>query len=231
MILCRQHSHVNVTTLIHSRDGGLPDRGLFGKINSRTQTPVNAVWLVIFLSILMGSIYWASLIAVYAIFSMCAVALDLSYVIPVICRRWFADHPEVQFKPGPFYMRKWGVYVNAIMVVWTGESFAFVTLILHESLSIAEMLILSIYALTAFEVTILCFPTVMPLTAQNMNYAAPITIGVMVLSLIWYFAGARRHYSGPRSNLGETHARPEGRVTAEELSRGSSEEDVNKGRM
>jgi len=72
-----------------SRDGGLPDRGVFGRINKYTKTPIYSVWLVIFISVLMGCLLWASPIAVQAVFSMCAVALDLSYVIPVIGRRWF----------------------------------------------------------------------------------------------------------------------------------------------
>lgn len=161
-----------------SRDGGLPDRGLFGKLNKTTHTPINAVWLVVFIAILMGVLNFASYIAVSAIFSMTAVALDLSYVIPVVCRRWFENHPEVNFKPGPFYMRGWGKWVNLIMVVWT-----------------------------AFEVVILCFPSYKPITAQTFNYAAPITVGVMLLSGLWYLLHAHRFYSGPRSNLGETHER------------------------
>lgn len=36
--------------------------------------------------------------------------------------RWYRDHPEVNFKPGPFYMRGWGKWVNLVMVAWTGES-------------------------------------------------------------------------------------------------------------
>lgn len=32
-----------------------------------------------------------------------------------------------------------------------------------------------------------------------MNYAAPITGGVILLSGIWYFVGGWRHYKGPTS--------------------------------
>ncbi|KAI5454540.1 polyamine transporter tpo5 [Naganishia albida] len=161
-----------------SRDGGLPDRGLFGRLNSYTKTPVWSVWLVIILSVAMGALSWASLIAAQAIFSMCAVAMDLSYVIPVVCRRWYSTHPEVKFRPGPFYMGNWGLYINIIMVSWT-----------------------------FFECIILAFPTVQPITATNFNYSSIITIGVMVLSGIWYVLGGRRHYHGPKPNLGETHER------------------------
>lgn len=44
-------------------------------------------------------------------------------------------------------MRGWGVYINWIMVIWT-----------------------------AFEVVILVFPTVMPITAANMNYAVRLPV-------------------------------------------------------
>lgn len=40
-----------------------------------------------------------------------------------------------------------------------------------------------------------------------MNYAAPITVAVMLLSGLWYVLGAHRHYKGPRSNIGSTHER------------------------
>ncbi|ODN76623.1 hypothetical protein L202_05271 [Cryptococcus amylolentus CBS 6039] len=163
------------TVFAFSRDGALPDRGLFGIVNEKTKTPIYAVWLVVGISALMGCLSFASLTAVNAVFSMCAVAMDLSYIIPVICRRVFEGHPEVQFKPGPFYMGKWGYLVNIIMVLWT-----------------------------LFEVTILCFPETFPLTWDTFNYAAPITMAVMALSLVWYVAAGRKWYEGPRSNLEET---------------------------
>ncbi|OCF31661.1 amino acid permease [Kwoniella heveanensis BCC8398] len=160
------------TVFAFSRDGAFPDRGLLGRMNRTTKTPIIAVWAVVILSVLMGCLSFASLTAVNAIFSMTAVALDLSYIIPVICRRVFEGHPEVHFTPGPFYMRKWGILVNWIMVIWT-----------------------------LFEVTILAFPETYPLTWNTFNYAAPITIAVMALSFVWYFLGGRKYYDGPKSNL------------------------------
>lgn len=39
---------------------------------------------------------------------------DASYVIPIACSVWFADHPEVMFTPGPFYLGKtWYGYLGA----------------------------------------------------------------------------------------------------------------------
>lgn len=132
-----------------------------------------SVWVVIAISLLLGVLSFASLIAVGAIFSMCAVALDLSYIIPVVCRRVFGHHPEVVFHPGPFFMGSWGLYVNIIMVVWG-----------------------------LFEVTILTFPAYYPFDATTFNYSWVITLGVIIVSLVWYVLGGNRYYHGPKANVG-----------------------------
>lgn len=43
-------------------------------------------WLVVFLSILPGLLDLASPIAAQAIFALTAMALDLSYIVPIFCR-------------------------------------------------------------------------------------------------------------------------------------------------
>ncbi|KAG9103315.1 hypothetical protein FRC07_010027, partial [Ceratobasidium sp. 392] len=166
-----------------SRDRGLPDKGLFGRV-TKNHVPIYAVWLVVFLSILPGLLDLASPIAAQAIFALTAMALDLSYIVPIFCRRLFRNHPEVHFKPGPFYMGDGilGWTVNSLCIVWT-----------------------------IFVAIILAFPTVRPVTQLNMNYASVITIGVMVCSLAWYFAGARKHYHGPTGNLGPAHSNHDNR--------------------
>lgn len=60
-------------------------------------------------------------------------------------RRIYADHPEVQFKPGPFYMGDgwFGWTVNTIAVLWT-----------------------------IFVCIIFCMPNELPVNTQNMNYAS-----------------------------------------------------------
>lgn len=58
------------TVFAFSRDGAFPDRGFLGRMNKTTRTPIVAVWAVVLVSILMGVLSFASLIAVNAIFSM-----------------------------------------------------------------------------------------------------------------------------------------------------------------
>ena len=157
-----------------SRDRGLPDGGFFGRISVSTQTPLRAVWLTVLVSILPGLLDLASPVAANAVFAMTAMALDLSYVIPIILRRIFHSHPDVKFKPGPYYMGDgWiGVFANVWCALWT-----------------------------CFVSVVFALPTQMPVTATNMNYAAVIIVGVFTLSIAWYVLGAHRHYHGPVSNL------------------------------
>lgn len=54
---------------------------------------------------------------------------------------------------------------------------------------------------TLFVCVIFSFPTVVPVTADNMNYASVITVGVMVLAGLWYLVEGHRRYQGPQSNL------------------------------
>jgi hypothetical protein len=124
----------------------------------------------------MGLLALASPIAVYAIFSLCAIALDTSYLIPIFCKVIFRDHPEVNFVAGPFTLgRGWfAFFVNWTAILWT-----------------------------SFVVVILSLPNFLPVTASTMNYAAPITAAVMLGSAAWYYAKGRTYYTGPRNILEE----------------------------
>lgn len=71
------------TVYAFSRDHGLPDGGFFGKVSTRTHTPIRAIWFTTVLSILPGFLDFASPVAANAIFSLTAMALDLSYIVPI----------------------------------------------------------------------------------------------------------------------------------------------------
>ena len=157
-----------------SRDNGLPDRGFFARVNKRTGTTVNAVWLVVFFCILLGCLSFINYTAVLAIFSLAALGMDISYLIPIICRQFFANHPDVQFEPGPFFMGNgWlGRTVNWIAIFWT-----------------------------LFECTVLSFPVVKDVDANSMNWGSIVMFGVLAIVSIWYLVYARKVYHGPRSTL------------------------------
>ncbi|GJE92871.1 amino acid permease [Phanerochaete sordida] len=162
------------TIYAFSRDHGLPDGGFFGRVSPWTKTPLRAIWFTTLGSVIPGLLALASPVASNAIFAMTAMAFDLSYVVPIFLRRAYSGHPEVRFKPGPFYMGDgwFGWAVNVTCVLWT-----------------------------LFVCAIFSIPNEMPITGDNMNYAAPITGGVVLLSLIWFYLGGNRHYHGPAPNV------------------------------
>lgn len=162
------------TVYAFSRDHGLPDKGYFGYISRWTQTPLRAIWLATIVCVLPGLLDLTSSVATNAIFALAAMALDLSYIIPIFLRRVYANHPEVQFKPGPFYM-------GTGVIGWTAN--------------------ITCISWTLFMSVIFSLPTILPVTRENMNYASVITIGVVVVSGTWYILSAHQHYHGAVSNL------------------------------
>src|ERR1700679_3144779 len=123
----------------------LPDGGYFGKISDITHTPLRAVWFSTIASIFPMLLNLASPVAANAIFSVATMALDLGYIIPIFCRRAFHSHPDVMFKPGPFYMGDGmlGLVFNCTWISWT-----------------------------LFVSVVFSIPTILPVTKLNMNYAS-----------------------------------------------------------
>lgn len=72
-------------------------------------------------------------------------------------------------EPGPFNMGKASFWVNAWAVLWT-----------------------------TFVSIIFILPTIRPVTAENMNYAALILVGIIVFAVIWWYVSGRHFYIGPR---------------------------------
>jgi amino acid transporter len=69
-----------------ARDEMLPFSKQMHQIWPRTHTPVIAVWVNVFFCACLGLIDLANYTAISAIFNVCAIAMDWSYCIPVLCK-------------------------------------------------------------------------------------------------------------------------------------------------
>lgn len=49
----------------------------------------------------------------------------------------------------------------------------------------------------AFSVALFCMPVALPVTASGMNYASVVFAGFAAISVLWYFAYARKKFTGP----------------------------------
>lgn len=65
-------------------------------INPLTQTPIYAMWISVFGVIAINLIGLGSYTAIADVFNVTAIALDVSYCIPIVCKLIFS-----QFEPGP----------------------------------------------------------------------------------------------------------------------------------
>ncbi|GAB7337319.1 hypothetical protein MBLNU457_g2676t1 [Dothideomycetes sp. NU457] len=108
------------TVFAFSRDRLLPGSKYWKVIDPRTDTPIIAVWFSVFWCAAINLIALGSYIAIAAIFNVCAIALDWSYCIPILCKLLGG-----RFQPGPWHMGKFSTAVNIWACAWT----AFVSVI------------------------------------------------------------------------------------------------------
>lgn len=108
------------TVFAFSRDRLLPFSNVWTTLNPWTGTPLYAVWASTFFCVIINLIGLGSYAAISGVFNICAIALDWSYIIPIICKLAFN-----KFEPGPWHMGKFSKIVNAWACLWT----LFVTII------------------------------------------------------------------------------------------------------
>ncbi|EON67913.1 hypothetical protein W97_07410 [Coniosporium apollinis CBS 100218] len=77
---------------------------------------------------------------------------------------------RVQFIEGPYTLGKWSKPVNAVAITWV-----------------------------VFISVVLFFPPVRPVTGSNMNYAICVAGLIALFSMSWWWAAARKKYTGPRT--------------------------------
>ena len=102
-------------TYAFARDGALPGSALWAKVNPRTGTPTNAIWLCVACSIVVALPALRTLVAFFAVTSIAVIGLYIAYVIPIFLRRRDPD-----FRVGPWNLGRWSPVIGWIAVVWVG---------------------------------------------------------------------------------------------------------------
>ncbi|GAA4385682.1 amino acid permease [Tsukamurella soli] len=96
-----------------SRDNALPGSRLWSRVNPRTHTPTNSIWLVTGLSIILASPALFNTTAYLAVTSIAVIGLYIAYVVPVYLRRRNPD-----FVPGRWNLGRFSAPIGWIAVVW-----------------------------------------------------------------------------------------------------------------
>ena len=97
-----------------SRDGALPGSQFWHRINKRTRTPTNSIWLAAVGAFILGLPYLYSPVAYAAVTSIAVIGLYIAYGIPIFLRL----RANSGFTPGPWTLGRWGRPVAIIAVAW-----------------------------------------------------------------------------------------------------------------
>jgi amino acid transporter len=97
-----------------SRDGALPASDLWHKINPRTRTPTNAIWLAAGGAFLLGLPYLWNATAYAAVTSIAVIGLYIAYVLPTFLRLRQGD----TFNHGPWHLGRWSKPIGTLAVLW-----------------------------------------------------------------------------------------------------------------
>jgi amino acid permease (GABA permease) len=96
-----------------SRDNALPGSRIWSKVNPRTGTPTNSIWLCVVLSILLASPALFNTTAYLAVTSIAVIGLYIAYVVPVFLRRRSSE-----FTTGPWNLGRWSPLVGWVAIGW-----------------------------------------------------------------------------------------------------------------
>jgi choline transport protein len=121
--------------------------------------------------VLLSLINIGSSTALNALLALTNISLYISYLVPIFLVLLKRLRKE-PLQFGPWTLGRWGMAVNLYAIVFG-----------------------------VFVCIFVPFPPMVPVTAENMNYCAPVFLGLIVLlGFDWVFRG-RRSYTGPLKKL------------------------------
>ena len=97
-----------------SRDGALPGSAFWHRVNKRTRTPTNAIWLAAGFAFLLGLPYLWNYTAYAAVTSIAVIGLYIAYVLPTFLRL----RQGASFRRGPWHLGRWSKPIGIIAVAW-----------------------------------------------------------------------------------------------------------------
>ena len=144
------------------------------QVNPHYRVPIRAIGLVTTVVVLLSLINIGSSTALNAIISLSTLALYISYLIPIA----LLVLKRIKYKSigptGPFTLGRWGLPLNVFALVYG-----------------------------VFICIFLPFPSTMPVTAVNMNYASPVFGFVLLFALAYWFIRGKYVYTGPIREISE----------------------------
>jgi choline transport protein len=152
-----------------ARDSATLYSKLFAHVDPKLQVPVPAIVAVTIVQMLLGLLYLGNSTAFNAVLSMAILGMYASYILPIVYMLFCGRRKLHKDQFGPFSMGLVvGPVVNLVAVAW--------------------LIVAMIFSM---------FPSVEPVTPQNMNYAVVVMGGWLTLGTVYFFLFGRKKYVGP----------------------------------
>jgi amino acid transporter len=97
-----------------SRDGAIPGSAFWHRINKRTRTPTNSIWLAAVGAFILGLPYLYSPVAYAAVTSIAVIGLYVAYIAPVFLRL----RAGKRFVEGPWTLGRWSRPIGIVATIW-----------------------------------------------------------------------------------------------------------------
>jgi amino acid transporter len=97
-----------------SRDGAIPGSSFWHRINPRTRTPTNSIWLAAVGAFILGLPYLYSPVAYAAVVSIAVIGLYVAYIAPVYLRLRAGS----RFQEGPWTLGRWSRPIGIVATIW-----------------------------------------------------------------------------------------------------------------
>lgn len=160
-------------TFSYSRDRMFPFSSLWAKVNSTTQTPVNAVWVNMAVGQALLLLMFAGDTAIDAIFSVGAILSFVSFTMPTLLKITYANKT---FRPGPWNLGRWSRPIGFLSVAFVAVMVPFLCFPTSKGAN---------------------------LDANNMNWTVVVYFGPLLIVTVWFVLDAHKWYIGPRPNVDE----------------------------
>ena len=176
-----------------SRDDALPGSKIWHKINPKTRTPTNSVWLGVVLSAIVGS---SSLYvrgtgagrystAFFAMTGICVIGLYIAYAIPIYLR---LTNPD--FQVGPWNLKGKHHLVGWTALVWI----AFITVLFFAPLFWPFWPIWG----SGNEIVEFASEGTSYFRQNNFNFTGPLIVLAAIFILAYWRFGGKKWFTGPK---------------------------------
>ncbi|SMQ55944.1 unnamed protein product [Zymoseptoria tritici ST99CH_3D7] len=136
-------------------------------MDRKRKIPTNAIYVSSFASVVLVLINLGSPLAFNIIISVAILGVQSTYLISIGCVLLKRLNGE-PLPPARWSLGRYGIAINAYAFLYS-----------------------------AFAIVICCFPTTLPVTMENMNWAPVVWVGVLVGSYVFYVFWGKRFYTAP----------------------------------